>query len=152
MFRSSFVLLIALPLSSLAGPKEDAELAWKFQLELAKAKQRKPEVSPVAAHKCYESLADAKAAANRDGKHLIILVGMTCDDLPAFRDALSDCVFCHQASYNGSAVQRLLIPTDAGSWSFPKAALDRKQYSPSDVRAVLGKRLSAAASHCPTTG
>ena len=143
MFRVLLpIVAVALlcPLSISAGPREEAEAA----LALAKAKQPKRAPEVIAKHHCFESLADAKAEANRLGKYLVVAVGMECNDLPDLRKALDDCVWCHQASYNGSSAPRLLVPTDAGCWSFPKSAIDRKQYSPADVRAVLGRRVSMA--------
>lgn len=99
-----------------AGEKENAEAA----LAIARARA----VPTVPASDCHADLPAARAEAVRSGKRLVLWVGMTCEDMPAVRRALADCVHCHQPAINGSAVPRVIVPDGRGdTWSIPRDSL-----------------------------
>ena len=58
---------------------------------------------------CYIDLAEAKTAAAKGRKPVVVWVALHCADHPEIREGLSDAIHCHQDTFGGSAEPRLVV-------------------------------------------
>lgn len=120
--RITFAVALVLAVAANAMPSEPEKA--RIAVALAEAEY----ASATAASACHTDLRVAKAVAARDGRPLVLWVGVRCCDSPEIRDGLSGAVHCHQDSYAGSDSPRLVVVKDGravGDW--PAASLTGKQ-------------------------
>lgn len=75
-------------------------------------------------HECTTDLSTAMRRAEKEGRILMVWVGMTCVAAPGIRDAFPDAVHCHCDEMNGNAMPRLLVgPVPSNEYKvYPKTS------------------------------
>lgn len=120
----------------------EAELAIEKNEQIELAPMPREQFSARRMH-CLTDLGEAQTKARLLNLPLVIWVAMNCDDEPQIRDAFDSCgaIGCHQSSYNGSSVPRIVIPRGTTAFAFPRSHL--RDYTPSEVASY------ATAKICP---
>lgn len=66
---------------------------------------------------CYTSLEAAKLKA-KDGKPIVLWIGMECKDMPDLKSGLKNAVHCHLSDWNGSTEPMLGVVDKKGIYHF----------------------------------
>lgn len=126
-------VLIALAAPSQADPKTDAEIAVRFQLELAKAKalQREPIAAPKAHRMSFEA---AFKAAMKSGNPVLIHVNsFDCGDVCG---ECRDCLHADAPEVKGDSTPRLIVAYPRDGWLYIQKQFTKRP-TLSAVRAEL---------------
>jgi hypothetical protein len=146
------VAAVAFCLSALAG---DPVAQGKAALALAKAKRERVKAAAVAPA-CHVDITEALAVAGREGKPLVMWVGMQCQDDPTLRAALSAAVHCHLDSYEGDDRPRVVVHDREGNGHYvlrekidaATAAKLKAKWAPVPKAGVEGRKRAAPCRFC----
>jgi hypothetical protein len=131
--------LAALALLCPFAAADDALVAQnraRAMLTLAKAQRDRHD------HGCMTDIAQATARARAEGRPLCVWIG-GCEKHTPLRQALAECVHCHVASFNGSAVPRLVVPYPESPTGWAAYLRDTLgQVTADDVRQTIHARPS----------
>lgn len=87
---------------------------------------------------CLTDLKSAEEKAKKEGKTLVLWVGMVCLEMKEYRLALNDCVHCHLKEFDGVKEPHLVIVNGKDKYWFTKKSLE-KDFDPKTVAAYTKK-------------
>lgn len=87
---------------------------------------------------CLNDIKAAEAKAKKEGKSLVVWVGMVCLEMKEYRLALNDCIHCHVKEYDGIKEPNLVIVNGKDKHWFTKKSLE-KDIDPKTVASYTKK-------------
>lgn len=123
--RNAVLALLVVAGGAWADTPEQAKAKSAAALALAKAKRERETKAKADVLPYHTDYAAALKEAERSGKHLVLWVGMTCEERPALRKELAGAVHCHLATFDGDRTPRVVIRGGDGiNYAWLRSAID----------------------------